>query len=442
VGISSPGENGDSSFEATLTGPAGEFSVRVPRDGGYVLTAHHRRWGSVVSRRSPDLDGSAAPIDILLEPRDVSAQGVLKDELGQPIAGGRIDLQVDGSRDGEAFAVATDEEGRFELRLPDGSYDVVARAGEQATEAVSFTLPLREPLELRLFRNGPSAEPPSAQELAFVQKHRRPLGDKVVVWTEDWLRDVQVVGLGEQTHGAREAIVARFDLAKSLIVDHGFNVVALEAGYEAAWKLGEWVRGKPGNVRQAVDTLGMWIWHTQEMVEFATWLREENGRRGAANAIELWGVYGYSYFPTKLQALRDRLAASQFVARSELLKEVPSVRSCAELEPGFASRQRWARVRQADPVIALMIDSIRTCDVLASGATPDVGERFAADTSLRILAMRAGAAGRQRKDGAAGARQSRGSRARRQVAGRHPGPVSVSLVGIPVPSRRRYHRHG
>jgi hypothetical protein len=35
---------GDSSFETTLTGPSGEFSVRVPRDDGYVLTAHHGRW--------------------------------------------------------------------------------------------------------------------------------------------------------------------------------------------------------------------------------------------------------------------------------------------------------------------------------------------------------------------------------------------------------------
>jgi hypothetical protein len=45
-----------------------------------------------VSKRSPDLDGNGSSIDILLEQRAVAAQGVLKDELGQPIVAGRIDL--------------------------------------------------------------------------------------------------------------------------------------------------------------------------------------------------------------------------------------------------------------------------------------------------------------------------------------------------------------
>lgn len=69
-----------------------------------------------------------------------------------------------------------------------------------------------------------------------------------------------------------------------MIEHHGFHVVGLEAGYEASWALSEWIRGKAGDVRVAVDRLGMWLWQTEELVEFASWLRAENARRSPEDA--------------------------------------------------------------------------------------------------------------------------------------------------------------
>jgi hypothetical protein len=237
-------------FQTTLTDRQGEFSVQVPAQGDYVVTAHHARWGSVIRNGARDLAGlsqvpTPTPLDVELEAREASTLGVLKDEMGEPIAGGQVRLTSSGGEQQAAFAVPTDPEGRFELRLPQDTYTVVPRFGSQQAAAVAFTLPQTEDLELRLFRTAPSLAPASPEELAFVRQYRRPLGEHAEgVWDEAWLEGVEVVGLGEQTHGARDGIVARFELAKDLIAHHGFNVVALEAGYESRWLSGN--RSTPG----------------------------------------------------------------------------------------------------------------------------------------------------------------------------------------------------
>jgi erythromycin esterase len=378
---------------ATTTGPTGHFSVRVPADGQYLVTAHHGRWGSGVT--SVTVAADLSPPTVPLEAQPVSALGVLRDDVDQPIVGGRIELTARSGESQPRFAIVSDEQGRFELRLPSGNYFVVAHLGQEETAAVSVSLPLEDPLELRLFRHGASTAPALEQELAFVREHRRPVGEQGGVWTEAWLEGASVVALGEQTHGARDAIVARFELAKALISDHGFNVVALEAGYEGAWALGDWVRGERGDVHAAIEALNMWTWQTQETVEFVTWLRAQNALRGKANRIELVGIYGNTVFPLKLEALRDRLRASKVDARAQLLKAVPNINSCPELDPSFGSDERWLLARQRDPVIALMLDSIRGCK------TPPAGdgavERLAANTCQRILSMDAASAEQPRK---------------------------------------------
>jgi erythromycin esterase-like protein len=123
------------------------------------------------------------------------------------------------------------------------------------------------------------------------------------------------------------------------------------------------------------------------MAEFSSWLRAENTRRGPTNAIELVGVYGYTYFPNKLEALRARLQTSGRESRSRLLREVPTVDACEQLDPAFASDEHWARARQRDPVLALMVDSIRRCDVAAAASASQPGELFAAEVCQRVLSM-------------------------------------------------------
>lgn len=381
VAVFAPGKG---FIQRGLSGPGGDFSLRVPPGSDYSISAHHGRWGSIVTA-VPETS-KEQPLQLQLETQADATSGVLEDELGQPFANAWVELYRRTSPgQGTAFAVArTDADGHFELRVPAGGYVILARFQTQQSAAAPFVLPVAAGLSLQMFRQPTSEAPPSEEELEFVRKYRRPLADGgAAVWTDDWLSGAEVVGIGEQTHGAREAMAARFALAKALITGYGFNVVALEAGYEATWTLAEWTRGKPGDVRAAVDRLGMWLWQTAETVEFMTWLRAENARRGPANTVELVGAYGYSHFPLKLEALRDRLKSAGGDGRARLLREVPDVASCEQLDARFAAGEHWARARERDAVLALMLDSIRRCDLAASSA--HAGEAFAAEVCQRVL---------------------------------------------------------
>ena len=240
----------------------------------------------------------------------------------------------------------------------------------------------------------PRAEPVRREELEFVRRQRRPLTESPSqAWTSAWLAGARVVGLGEQTHGARDGVVTRFELAKALILEHGFDVMAIEAGYEASWALAEWIRGGAGAPEPAIDRLGTWIWHSGEMLEFATWLRAENARRGPNRAIELVGVYGYTYYPNKLETLRAHLVASR--ADSRLVAEVPSVERCVDLDPRFASSEPWAQAKQRDPILAVLLDSLDNCDI--GPGLQAQADRFAATLAMRLLGMAESRAGRPRR---------------------------------------------
>jgi hypothetical protein len=107
----------------------------------------------------------------------VLTSGVLRDELGKPIAGGQVQAQRRNAPQGEPAAVAlTDAEGRFELRVPPGEYALVARLEQRKTAAAAFALPHAAGITLRLFRDEPSGGPASAEELEFVRRGARGRG--------------------------------------------------------------------------------------------------------------------------------------------------------------------------------------------------------------------------------------------------------------------------
>src|SRR5437763_3582748 len=58
----------------------------------------------------------------------------------------------------------------------------------------------------------------------------------------DRFGDAKVVLLGEATHGTAEFYRARAAITQRLIVDHGFNIVAVEADWRDAARIDRYVR--------------------------------------------------------------------------------------------------------------------------------------------------------------------------------------------------------
>ncbi len=115
------------------------------------------------------------------------------------------------------------------------------------------------------------------------------------------VRDARVVMFGEATHGTKEFYAMRAELTKRLVVEHGFNVIGIEADWPEAYAVNRFVRGRDGEV-SANAALALftrfpaWMWANTSVRSFAEWLRSFNDRRSEGDRIGIYGLDLYSLY--------------------------------------------------------------------------------------------------------------------------------------------------
>src|SRR4030088_2249425 len=94
----------------------------------------------------------------------------------------------------------------------------------------------------------------------------------------DRFDDARVVLLGEATHGTSEFYRARAAITERLIVDHGFNIVAVEADWPDAARIDSYVRHLAARheATPAFQRFPTWMWRNEEVMAFIDWLRRHN----------------------------------------------------------------------------------------------------------------------------------------------------------------------
>jgi erythromycin esterase-like protein len=104
--------------------------------------------------------------------------------------------------------------------------------------------------------------------------------------------------LGESTHGTHEYYRERGRITERLIVEHGFNAVAIEGDWSPTWRLNQYVRGL-GSDRSAEAAMGgftrfpKWMWSNVEFRDFVERLRTLNITRPEAERVGLYGMDVY-----------------------------------------------------------------------------------------------------------------------------------------------------
>jgi len=123
-------------------------------------------------------------------------------------------------------------------------------------------------------------------------------------------RDARFVLLGEASHGTHEFYLARAEITKRLVAEHGFSAVAVEADWPDAHRVNDFVRGL-GNCPTADDALAgferfpQWMWRNEDVLEFVRWLHDRNLREPDDTARA--GFYGmdlYSLYESAESVLR------------------------------------------------------------------------------------------------------------------------------------------
>ena len=116
---------------------------------------------------------------------------------------------------------------------------------------------------------------------------------------DDMFKDAKVVLLGESSHGTTEFYHERAVITKRLIMEHGFNAVAIEGDWPDAYKVNQYVKGELNTMTatQALDgfkRFPTWMWCNHEVLDFVTWLTDYNKLRKADQKVGFYGLDLYS----------------------------------------------------------------------------------------------------------------------------------------------------
>ncbi|NML59940.1 erythromycin esterase family protein [Massilia sp. RP-1-19] len=125
----------------------------------------------------------------------------------------------------------------------------------------------------------------------------------------DMVGEANYVLLGEATHGTHEFYEERARITQRLIVEKGFNAVAVEADWPDAYRVNRFVRDQ-GDDSDAVQSLQgfqrfpSWMWRNTAVVDFVTWLRSYNDGFEADDKVGFYGLDLYSLFTSMDEVLR------------------------------------------------------------------------------------------------------------------------------------------
>lgn len=125
----------------------------------------------------------------------------------------------------------------------------------------------------------------------------------------DLIGDARFVLLGEATHGTDEFYRERADITKRLILEKGFNCVAVEADWPDAYRVNRYVRGygdDPTSERALAgfERFPTWMWRNTVVVDFVDWLRGYNDFLPSQSPkVGFYGLDLYSMFSSMREVM-------------------------------------------------------------------------------------------------------------------------------------------
>lgn len=88
--------------------------------------------------------------------------------------------------------------------------------------------------------------------------------------------EVQVVGLGEASHGVKEYQEMKCAVFQALVEQNGCRTFVIEGDFGNALKVDDYIHGGEGTAKEAAAWIGFRIYRTQEMEELIEWMRSYN----------------------------------------------------------------------------------------------------------------------------------------------------------------------
>lgn len=116
----------------------------------------------------------------------------------------------------------------------------------------------------------------------------------------EMIGDSRHVLLGEASHGTHQYYTWRTSISKRLILEKGFNFIAVEGDWPDCYRINRYIKGysdqdkEPAELLQSFDRWPTWMWANWEITALISWLRDHNKRLAANKKIGFYGLDVYS----------------------------------------------------------------------------------------------------------------------------------------------------
>lgn len=103
------------------------------------------------------------------------------------------------------------------------------------------------------------------------------------------LKHVEVIGLGEATHGTKEFFELKNKMFKYLVEKQDVKLFGIEANFAACYDINKYVLTGEGNAKEALSKNGYWVWQSQEVLDLIEWMKNFNKGKTSNQKIQFYG---------------------------------------------------------------------------------------------------------------------------------------------------------
>lgn len=104
------------------------------------------------------------------------------------------------------------------------------------------------------------------------------------------LNGVQVLALGEATHGTKEFFQIKHRLLEFLVKEMGYRIFLIEANYVKCLKINDYVLYGAGDRDEVLTNQGFWTWDTREVADMIEWMRAYNSQVPPEEKVQFLGM--------------------------------------------------------------------------------------------------------------------------------------------------------
>lgn len=121
------------------------------------------------------------------------------------------------------------------------------------------------------------------REIKAVQAEMKPLSAEYIP------ENISILSIGEAAHGCKEMQELKLSVFKEMVEKRGFTAFALEADYGECAEINRYIQGGEGSAEEMVQKFAFPIYHTKEMAELISWMREWNASAPEEKKIRFYG---------------------------------------------------------------------------------------------------------------------------------------------------------